>query len=441
MHSELSSTRGSMLGPTLVIGFASAVAFWMAWFVTHLPWLKLPESMATPVVLAVWATATFVQVARLPRRRVLVVAVASSFLTSLLGLLILGSKLAQPVDASNVSPGLVPSAAMLALGFVGLGLGIGLATGLAAWPLARRESPDLPASIWLGRFAMVAALAMAPLLFVGGLVTSTNMGMAVPDWPNTFGGNMFFYPLGSHTDPGIYFEHSHRLFGTLTGIAAFTFMIFAFMVETRRWVQTLIVIAFVLVFLQGVLGGFRVLADTRWGAVIHGVLAQVIFGMMAACAAATSASFRSIIGVKDVLERPLAKRIRTFSTATTHALLLQLAFGAMYRHLRMLHALWSHMAFSVIVAAFAVFAGFLLTSSAVRSSAVGRTLRAVGFALVGVVVLQFTLGWVAYIVGGVERTAATPLEALVRTAHQANGALLIACAVFALVWARRLAPK
>ena len=64
-----------------------------------------------------------------------------------------------------------------------------------------------------------AVVAVAPLLFVGGLVTSTNSGMAVPDWPNTFGSNMFLYPLGPRAQPDVYLEHSHRLFGTLVGLA------------------------------------------------------------------------------------------------------------------------------------------------------------------------------------------------------------------------------
>lgn len=441
MVTELSSTKGRVLAPVLVHGFATAIAVWVAWFVTHLPWLKLPESSATPVVLGVWGATLFVLNSRLPRKRVVPVGIASSVVAAMLGLLILGSKLAKPADASSVSPGVVPSAPLIALGFVGLGLGIGVVAALAAWPIARAQRGDLPASMWLGRFAVVMVLGMAPLLFVGGLVTSTNTGMAVPDWPNTFGGNMFLYPLASHTDAGIYFEHSHRLFGTLTGITAITLLLFTMFVETRRWVKVMVLIAFLLVVAQGIVGGLRVLADSRWGAVVHGVSAQLIFGLFAAIAVVMSSRFRSVIGIKDLLASETARRIRVFSTAATHALILQLVFGAMYRHLRSPHALWSHIGFSVIVAGLAVFAGFILMSQAVRTSSVGVTLNRVGGALVAVVSLQFLLGWAAFLAGGAERTAGNPLEALIRTAHQANGAILIACAVMAFVWGRRLTSK
>ncbi len=441
MYSELSSTRPSRLGPILVTGFFSAILVWIAWFITHLPWLRLPESTATPIVLAVWAVAIFAQSARLPRSRVLITAVGSSVVCALLGLLILGSKLAEPADQSNISAGLVPSAPVLALGFLGLGVGIGVLAGVAALACARADRPDLPASVWLGRLAAVTAVGVTPLLFVGGLVTSTDTGMAVPDWPNTFGGNMFLYPLGSHTDAGIYFEHSHRLFGTLTGLTTLTLLVYALSVETRRWVKWLIGIAFVLVCVQGLLGGFRVLADTRWGAVVHGVLAQLIFGLYAAIAVVTSPSFRSVIGLTNLLEAGLARRIRIFATATTHSLVLQLIFGAMYRHLRSPHALWSHIGFSIVVAGLAVVAGFLLSSDAVRNSPVGKTLRVIGRALIVTVAVQFALGWAAFFVGGAERTAANALEALIRTSHQANGALLIACAMMAFVWGRRLTAR
>lgn len=441
MSTELSSTRGALVGPVLVQGFATATIVWITWFISHLPWLGLSESMATPLVLGIWGATLFALSSRLPRKRVVPVGVASGFVAAVLGLLILGSKLAQPADASSVSPGVLPSAPVMALGFLVLGLAIGLVTALAALAIARADRSDLPVSIWLGRFAVVMVVGMAPLLFVGGLVTSTNTGMAVPDWPNTFGGNMFLYPLASQTDAGIYFEHSHRLFGTLTGLTALTLLLFTLLVETRRWVKVLVIVAFLLVVVQGLVGGFRVLADSRWGAVIHGVSAQLIFGLFAAIAVVMSGRFRSVSGLKDLLTPAVARRVRVFATAATHTLILQLFFGAMYRHLRSPHALWSHIGFSVIVAGLAVFAGFVLTSETVRSSSIGRTLNRLGIALIGVVSLQFLLGWAAFLVGGAERTAGNPIEALVRTAHQANGAVLIACAVMAFVWGRRLTMK
>ena len=61
---------------------------------------------------------------------------------------------------------------------------------------------------------------MGTVLLIGGLVTSTESGMAVPDWPGTFGANMFLYPIGLMAHPRIFLEHSHRLFGAMAGLVS-----------------------------------------------------------------------------------------------------------------------------------------------------------------------------------------------------------------------------
>src|SRR5512142_2530194 len=73
------------------------------------------------------------------------------------------------------------------------------------------------ASLWPHRLAVVLAWATFPLLFIGGLVTSTGAGLAVPDWPTTFGYNMFLYPWSKMVG-GILYEHSHRLVASSVGI-------------------------------------------------------------------------------------------------------------------------------------------------------------------------------------------------------------------------------
>ena len=47
---------------------------------------------------------------------------------------------------------------------------------------------------WLHRFAVLTALATLALIGIGGLVTSHDAGMSVPDWPNSYGYNMFLFP-------------------------------------------------------------------------------------------------------------------------------------------------------------------------------------------------------------------------------------------------------
>ena len=69
---------------------------------------------------------------------------------------------------------------------------------------------------WPHRLAVLTTAATFLLILAGGVVTNTGTGMAVPDWPTTFGYNMFLYPLSRMTG-GVYYEHAHRLFGSLVG--------------------------------------------------------------------------------------------------------------------------------------------------------------------------------------------------------------------------------
>ncbi len=287
---------------------------------------------------------------------------------------------------------------------------------------------------WLGMFAFTAVAAAFPLLFVGGLVTSTNSGMAVPDWPNTYGVNMFLYPLGSAGVP-IFLEHSHRLFGTLLGATSLVLMIWVLVAEPRRGVKIWAVAVFVAVCLQGYVGGKRVLADSPVMGVVHGVFAQIVCAGLVGLAVVLWATPERVS-----LSQPFAnpRRVRIFATAALHTVLLQLVFGAMYRHLRDLHALWTHMGFSFVVLLTGILGG--LWSSAVPKEAgpLARALRCCGVAVVVVVLLQFLLGWAALGMGGREREAPSIAAALIRTAHQANGALLLGLTMATTVLARLL---
>src|SRR4051794_20212246 len=75
--------------------------------------------------------------------------------------------------------------------------------------------------------ALLTAAATFPLIFMGGLVTSHGAGLAVPDWPNSFGYNMFLFPP-RHWVGGILYEHSHRLMGTVVGFCAILLALFAY---------------------------------------------------------------------------------------------------------------------------------------------------------------------------------------------------------------------
>src|SRR5215212_11274276 len=78
----------------------------------------------------------------------------------------------------------------------------------------------------LHRLALLTAIATFPLIFMGGLVTSHGAGMSVPDWPNSYGYNMFTFPPSKWVG-GIFYEHTHRLMGTVVGMLSIALVLFA----------------------------------------------------------------------------------------------------------------------------------------------------------------------------------------------------------------------
>jgi cytochrome c oxidase assembly protein subunit 15 len=405
-----------------------AIPLWVAWFVLHLPCLSIAESISIPALLGIWLLSAIAAGAAVPDRHLFRGALAG-LVSAVVGLLLLGSKLVEP-SAGDTAAGLLPSAGLIAIGFVGAGIVIGAFGGLIGSIFAQHAGqPE-----WLARFGLIAALAAAPLLFIGGLVTSTNSGMAVPDWPNTYGSNMFLYPLGPRARPDVYLEHSHRLFGTLVGCAVLTLTIWVLAKERRGWVKSLTLVALALVVTQGVLGGGRVIANSTAAGLVHGVLAQLVFGLIVSVAVVLSPTWRTM----SVPNKPPGlRRLRLFATGLLHSTILQLIFGAMYRHLRDAHSLWTHAGFSVIVVILAAATGFAAVATAAQFGDSAPLFRRLGRAILAVVLIQFLLGWTAFFAGGTGREAPTAAAALLRTAHQANGALLLGLATALFLYTRR----
>src|SRR3954471_1386905 len=113
------------------------------------------------------------------------------------------------------------------------------------------------ADSWLHRFAWLTSALTLVLIAVGGLVTSNEAGMSVPDWPNSYGYNMFLFPPSKWVG-GIFYEHTHRLAASAVGMLAIALTILAWVTESRRWVRWLATGVLIAVILQGILGGLRV---------------------------------------------------------------------------------------------------------------------------------------------------------------------------------------
>jgi heme a synthase len=184
--------------------------------------------------------------------------------------------------------------------------------------------------IALHRFALFTACSTAFLIFVGGLVTSTASGLSVPDWPTTYGWNMFTFPYSKWVG-GIFYEHSHRLVASFVGFLTVVLTIWLWAREERAWVRWLGAAALGTVILQGVLGGLTVIfLLPAWISTLHACLAQTFFCLVIALAVITSPGWKR--GLPLIKTRAESVPVQTLCAVTTAAVYLQLILGALMRH-------------------------------------------------------------------------------------------------------------
>lgn len=175
----------------------------------------------------------------------------------------------------------------------------------------------------LHRFAVITAVSTFFLIIAGGIVTSTDSGLAVPDWPLSYG--QLMPPMVG----GIFYEHGHRMIATFVGMLTAILALWLWKKDHRRWVKLLGVITLLMVIAQGVLGGITVLLLLpTWVSVSHATLAQSFFSLTVVLALITSESWKS----RTPVESPLAGRTHTLALAATGVVLLQLILGALMRH-------------------------------------------------------------------------------------------------------------
>ena len=179
-------------------------------------------------------------------------------------------------------------------------------------------------------FAALVATATGILIFAGGLVTSTESGLSVPDWPNTYGYFMFFFPLDKMVG-GIRFEHTHRLIASTVGFLILVLAGWLWRAEPRLWVRRLGYIALVAVIIQGILGGITVL----WYlpdpiSIAHASLAQIVFCLTMTIALVTSPGWKHAYASDRPSPDDLV--LRRVAAATTGLIYLQIVVGATMRH-------------------------------------------------------------------------------------------------------------
>ena len=187
------------------------------------------------------------------------------------------------------------------------------------------------------RVAIVLAAVVFPLIWVGGLVTTYDAGMAVPDWPETYGHNMFSYPISTWLSGpfDLFVEHGHRLLGSLAGLVAIVLLLVTLRYEPRTSVKWFSVALLVLVIAQGLLGGLRVLFDARTLAKVHGCVGPAFFAAVAGFIVVTSRWWwrQSTERLIDSSPRVRGSGLIFLSTFMLAASFGQLVVGAFLRHI------------------------------------------------------------------------------------------------------------
>jgi cytochrome c oxidase assembly protein subunit 15 len=194
-------------------------------------------------------------------------------------------------------------------------------------PLTRQPDPPYYHP-WLHRIALLTAVATFPLIFMGGLVTSHQAGMSVPDWPNSYGYNMFLFPPRLWIG-GILYEHTHRLMASVVGLLSIILTIVAWITESRRWVRWLCTGILGMVIFQGVLGGLRVILVKLDLAIVHACVAQAFFCMATLTVIVTS---RWWLAADDLSGVAPGRKLIRLAIVTFCMIYAQLIIGAMMRH-------------------------------------------------------------------------------------------------------------
>jgi heme a synthase len=181
---------------------------------------------------------------------------------------------------------------------------------------------------WLHRFAVLTAVVTFLLIGLGGLVTSHGAGMSVPDWPNSYGYNMFRFPISDWVG-GIFYEHTHRLLASAVGLLTTILAVWLWLKDSRQWMHWVGVAAFLGVVAQGILGGLRVvLADAHLG-IFHAIIGQLFFVLMASIALFTSRFWMELASGKKSFS--MSHGLRRLALMATFLIFCQLIIGATMR--------------------------------------------------------------------------------------------------------------
>lgn len=317
-------------------------------------------------------------------------------------------------------------------------------------PAAGSAHTEVPPARLLHRLAVLAVCLVWPLIWVGGLVTTYDAGMAVPDWPNTYGYNLFLYPyqtwlLGPFD---LFIEHGHRLLGAVVGMVAIGIVITAFRSDPRRWVRWLAIGLLLAVIGQGVLGGMRVVLGDRTLAMVHGCFGPAFFALCVVMAVVTSRNWWRSAEADESSQRAIGIPLVLAAGALVAVSYTQLVLGAQLRHVQ---PNAEPSGFAMTVAMHIMTAFFLWILTAIAWLGLRRcgdlTLSRPGASLIGLVGVQILLGlgtwvvnygwpaflqWIPGTAGYLLRSKGFA-DSIIVTAHVAVGSLILAVSTLVLV--------
>ena len=285
------------------------------------------------------------------------------------------------------------------------------------------------------RFTLFLAICTFLLIVAGALVTSNDAGLAVPDWPTSFGSLYRIPPMVG----GIKYEHGHRMIAEFVGLLTIVLAIWTQRKEPRSWMRKLGWFMLALVIIQGTLGGLTVIFRLPWYiSTAHAMVAQTFFSLTILMTVFAS---RRWIESTNTLTRHAdsgALGFRNLSVLTVLAVYMQLFFGAGFRH-GGLHFL-PHLVGACIATVILVWASL---TGILRFGTI-RPIRGASIAILGLLFIQLLLGFGAYmtrVVWGKDAVQPAPSMVATTVAHVAVGALLLAhCFMLAVQAYRNLAP-
>jgi cytochrome c oxidase assembly protein subunit 15 len=309
-------------------------------------------------------------------------------------------------------------------------------------PITNRYASQSPAG--LRRFTKFVAFSTLFLIFAGAMVTSTGSGLAVPDWPNTYGEFMFSFPLSKMVG-GIFYEHGHRMIASTVGFLTIIQSIWLQRREPKKFVRTLGWLSLAAVIVQGLLGGLTVLLLLpKTISISHAALAEIFFCINVSIAFFTSRWYHEL----RTMEKGDAP-VR-MAWGLTAIVFLQILAGAVLRHLGAGLAIPDfplsfgkivpNFLSNEIIAAYVHRVGGLVVAAAVIAMAIrllrydrNHPLRALAHLLVAVVAAQVLLG--GYVIWSQKQPHITSLHVMLGASTLALS-LVLTLSARTLSWQR-----